>query len=415
MTRQMKMALANDRLSDLPDNLLSHEILPKISFRNAVRCSVLSRRWRFLWKEMPQLHFCCQDFEKQKEDEIQAIIENALIQNKSATLHSFQLQIALTSTYNNLIKLDLWVHSWVQLAAQKSVKRIALEFSDRDSKIAKKFNSSLMFQLGYSVFEGCHYLEALKLKCCSLPNIPSNFGGFQFLKACYWYDIWDLNDAIFQQLMDLCPNLQSLGVHACGKLRNFKISAPNLQNLVVHDCHLLGNLKISAPKLGFLDVGFFRSATSFEVVSHHLTEIKLQQSATTQGLQLLEGLSRGESVKKITLLNRDGANQDVPSVSVLDSFPSLQELTIHGQCFEEMISVNKVPEGVTLENLKKVHVHIVPEMDEKVVTLLGFLLRNCSLNAMRIFLPPRCSKIIQKKLLDLKKEFPESKIFIDRI
>ncbi|KAH9316510.1 hypothetical protein KI387_025137 [Taxus chinensis] len=372
MTRQIKRALANDRLSDLPDNLLSHEILPKISFRYAVRCSVLSRRWRFLWKEMPQLHFCCQDFEKQKEDEIQAIIENALEENKSATLHSFQLQIALASTYYNLMKLNnahSWVHSWVQRAAQKRVKRITIEFFARDPKNAKKFKFSLMFELGDSVLS----------------------------------------------LMDLCPNLQILGVRACRELRNLKINAPNLQNLSVHNCEELENLKVSAPKLGFLDVGFFRPATSFEVVSLHLTEIKLEQSATTQGLQLLKGISTAESVKKVTLLNRDGANQDVPSVSVLDSFPSLQELTIHGRCFEEMISVNKVAEGVKLANLKKVHVHIGPEMDEKAVALLGFLLRNCSLNAMRIFLPPRCSKIIQKKLLDLKKEFPESKMFINRM
>ncbi|KAH9316512.1 hypothetical protein KI387_025139, partial [Taxus chinensis] len=387
-TREMGRAWAKDRLSDLPECLLSNEILPKISFRDAIRCSLLSRSWRFLWTKMPNLNFCCQDFENQKDHSIQIIIENALF-NHHAPLHSFQLRIALTDSRSHS-----WVGNWVHLAALKHVKRITLEISERNATTGKKKpHRLLLLQLGDSVFE-CESLAALKVNCCFLPKIPTNFGGFQSLKSCYWFYVPGLNDEIFLRLMELCPNLQNLGVHACLHLKNLKINAANLR---------------------YLDVGFLMPGTSLEMVSPHLTEIKLQQYHLVQGLQLLKGVSRAESVKKITLLNYGGVNQKIPNFAVLERFPHLQELTIHGQCFQEMISVDKVPEGVTLQHLNKVQIHIEPEMDEREVSLLGFLLKNYPIISMRVFLPPRCSKIIQNKLLDLKKKFPEPNISFHKI
>ena len=42
------------KLSTLPNNLLCL-ILSKIPFREVVQCSILSKRWRFLYIEMPNL------------------------------------------------------------------------------------------------------------------------------------------------------------------------------------------------------------------------------------------------------------------------------------------------------------------------------------------------------------------------
>ncbi|CAN1185942.1 Putative F-box/LRR-repeat protein At5g02930 [Linum perenne] len=45
-----------DRLSDLPDSILQH-ILSFVDTKNAVQCSVLSRRWIQIWKQVPVLSF----------------------------------------------------------------------------------------------------------------------------------------------------------------------------------------------------------------------------------------------------------------------------------------------------------------------------------------------------------------------
>jgi hypothetical protein len=49
-----EMGIALDRLSTLPDNLLCL-ILSKLPFREVVQCFILSKRWRFLYREMPNL------------------------------------------------------------------------------------------------------------------------------------------------------------------------------------------------------------------------------------------------------------------------------------------------------------------------------------------------------------------------
>ncbi|KAI3699297.1 hypothetical protein L2E82_43522 [Cichorium intybus] len=46
----------DDRLSNLPDYVI-HEILSYISIKDAIRTSVLSSRWRFIWTKMPYLNF----------------------------------------------------------------------------------------------------------------------------------------------------------------------------------------------------------------------------------------------------------------------------------------------------------------------------------------------------------------------
>ncbi|CAI0441211.1 unnamed protein product [Linum tenue] len=46
-----------DRLSELPDGIL-HHILSFLDSEFVVRSSILSRRWRWVWKEVLVLNFC---------------------------------------------------------------------------------------------------------------------------------------------------------------------------------------------------------------------------------------------------------------------------------------------------------------------------------------------------------------------
>lgn len=56
-------AAAEDRLSELPDCLL-HDILALVGSRQAVRTSVLSRRWRGLWRSAPRVDIDQREFRR---------------------------------------------------------------------------------------------------------------------------------------------------------------------------------------------------------------------------------------------------------------------------------------------------------------------------------------------------------------
>uniref|UniRef100_A0A0E0H1U6 F-box domain-containing protein n=1 Tax=Oryza nivara TaxID=4536 RepID=A0A0E0H1U6_ORYNI len=61
--KRARSASAEDRLSELPDCLL-HDILALVGSRQAVRTSVLSRRWRGLWRSAPRVDIDQREFRR---------------------------------------------------------------------------------------------------------------------------------------------------------------------------------------------------------------------------------------------------------------------------------------------------------------------------------------------------------------
>ncbi|GLJ45318.1 hypothetical protein SUGI_0953980 [Cryptomeria japonica] len=171
-TRLMARATAKDRLSALSDDILLNHILSEISYRDVVRSSLLSQRWRFLWRKMPSLKFCPEDFEKQKDGRIQAIINNALV-HLDAPLCCLNLQVNLDDPK------AAHINTWIRLAAEKQVERMNVHISNKDPKTRLKDSS--MVELGDSIFS-CENLTVLMVQYVQLPKIPTDFGVFRSLK-----------------------------------------------------------------------------------------------------------------------------------------------------------------------------------------------------------------------------------------
>ncbi|GLJ17641.1 hypothetical protein SUGI_0307260 [Cryptomeria japonica] len=387
ITRLMARASTPDRLSALSDDVLLDHIFTKISYRDVVRSSILSQRWRFLWRKTPILKFCLEDFRKQKDDmRIQAIINKAFL-HLDARLLYLNLRVALDDPK----AAD--INNWIRLAAEKKVERMELYISYRDPNT--RIDASTIVELGDS-FLRCENLTALVLKSINLPMIPNNFGVFQFLETVYCVGILNLDDVMFEQFMAVCPHLRNLGIRACMGLRNLNIRSSNLMSL---------NLGALSPHL------------SLQMVCPRLIEISLTDCGPYPVLKLLQGISRAESrsesIKRITLLNYNtgnAINPGIPSIAVLNSFPGLEELIIHGQCFQEMISYEISVAELTLSNLKMVRAHIGLDKGEKAVTFLGFLLRHSPLTVTRVFLPERCPRIMRIQLQDLEMKFSKSRL-----
>ncbi|XP_057852566.2 putative FBD-associated F-box protein At5g56440 [Cryptomeria japonica] len=372
-------------ISALTDDLLTTHILSNISFRDVVRSSLVSHRWRYLWKKLPFVIFCCQDFENQTDNKIEAIIEKALLHH-DGRLCCLDVEIAMddpkTANINN----------WIRLAAEKKVERMHLYISYRDPE--RRLDASSVVELGDSVFS-CENLTAIIAKFINLPQILTDLGAFRFLKTLYCDAIFNMDDAMFEGFMALCPHLQNLGIRGCLGLKHLNIRFPNLK---------------------YLDLGILSRDTSLQVACPLLTEICLMDYEQYQGLRLLQGISSSESVTIINLQNYtrgNAINPGLPSISVLNGFPRLELLKIHGPCFKDMISDEISIAELTLPNLKMVHAHIGQYKGGQSVKFLGFLLRNCPLTVIRILLTKDCHGIIQNKFLDLKKEFPKSRLSID--
>ncbi|GLJ45414.1 hypothetical protein SUGI_0956090 [Cryptomeria japonica] len=302
----MASAVLTDRISTLTDNFLSTHILSKISYRDVVRSSLLSQRWRFLWKKLPILCFCHQDFEKQKDDMINAIINNALL-HLDAHLYCLDLQVAM----DNPRTADM--NNWIRLAAEKQVERMDLYISYRDPRT--RLNAFSMAELGDCVFS-CENLTALIVKFINLPRVPTNFGAFRYLKTLYFVGILNMDDAMLEDFMAVCPHLRNLGIRGCLELEHLNIRSSNLMYL---------NLGILSPDI------------SLQVACPLLTEISLTDCEQHQGLILLQEISRAESVKIINLQNYskgNAINPGLPSITVLNGFPQLEVLTMHGPCFQ---------------------------------------------------------------------------------
>ncbi|KAJ0666239.1 putative F-box domain, leucine-rich repeat domain superfamily, F-box-like domain superfamily [Helianthus annuus] len=61
MGDRKRVNVEGDRLSSLPDDII-HKILSFVSIKRAVKTSVLSSRWRFIWTSMPYLSFSSEGF-----------------------------------------------------------------------------------------------------------------------------------------------------------------------------------------------------------------------------------------------------------------------------------------------------------------------------------------------------------------
>ncbi|KAH9309545.1 hypothetical protein KI387_037456, partial [Taxus chinensis] len=317
-----------DRLNQLTDSFIYSEILPIISFKYVVCCSILSSKWRFLWTKMPRLNFSSHDFQNLQPHKIEEIIDGVLHLHSASTLEIFQVE-AFLDDYNSAC-----VCKWIEFAALKGVKNITLcnlvNMNTPGRKRRMEVPSSLF---------ACNTLIKLEMVDLAFPKIPTNVEGFHYLKTCYLSHILGLNDEALQQLLGLCPLVENLGFEYCGQLRNLIISTPNLRYLSIEYCLKVKSLKTECPQLREIKL-----ANSIFREDHPWSEFKL-----------LECFSAVESVKSITLINYGGTYPPPNfNFTVLGCFLHLEELTIHGECFEErFMEEEEEPEDVTFPNLKK--------------------------------------------------------------
>ncbi|CAI0393986.1 unnamed protein product [Linum tenue] len=229
-----------DRLSDLPDNIL-HHILSFLDTLSIVETSILARRWRCLWKDVPILNI----WRKYRNSSTFSFKEHI---SKLLSLRSHHVAVAEVNfdycrwgaTLSE--KFEMF-DSVMKYAASQSLGNGGGSHLHRLSIVSP---STIDFtDMAASIVANHHHdsLKTLKLTRMNLVLAPTS--GFMSLTALELFDCC-LGPNTFANF----PGLKYLKLQGCIS-RNLKVSGVELVHLEIREAHgsSIWSMEVSAPKL----------------------------------------------------------------------------------------------------------------------------------------------------------------------
>ncbi|PWA78683.1 F-box domain, FBD domain, Leucine-rich repeat domain, L domain-like protein [Artemisia annua] len=213
--KKSKRSKRVDRISNLPDSIL-HLILSSLeSTEEAVRTSILSTRWRYLWTALPSIDINCSRglirhmtyyCNKREFDEF----VHSVLSNRTLGLDSFRL---CCLNYFDMSTIEGWIYA----ALLQKPKKIHLSFSPRPGKnielphclvtcdflevlSLKLYRRRLRFASMLNYITLFPRLKVLELNNVELPTKPQ---GFEFLERCPMLEDLRLINCVIKTFMVL--------------------------------------------------------------------------------------------------------------------------------------------------------------------------------------------------------------------
>jgi len=293
-----------DIISDLPDAIL-HYILSLLSTKEAVRTSILSSKWRYLWTQLSVF-----DFEVYKDDSNQKDQKsaNCLFDLVARLLHNSNCVERLCFKIRG-IPVDAYkISPLIASAAKHKVKYLQLSLGDVSRKCVLPHS--------FSDFKS---LTKLCLELKFTLYIPSRIC-FPSVKTLLVIDVTFANEKSVQRLFSGCPVLQELALCNCHfkNIKEINISISTLRILIIHFDFVCLNydqldkciVKIDAVNLLFLSC---KSNPIIEFIPLNLTSIvdacvdltcnyaqhvaHFAHRAAHRAIKLLSGLNSVKSLK----------------------------------------------------------------------------------------------------------------------
>ncbi|WOG96065.1 hypothetical protein DCAR_0415395 [Daucus carota subsp. sativus] len=228
-------SIKEDRISELPQNV-RETILCFMPIRDAVRTSILSKKWRHCWTMMPHLIFddkfvdgmfeklgvndddklvAYEFFSRMMAYEFVSRINKIILLHKGPIL-KFSLNIP---QYGDPQIVHDFIDQWIQLLSVKGTKEVILDDYELRNVTAHHFSSL--------------DLTHLRLSAVQFPYKPT-FGRFTHLKILELVEPhrptpYDAN--CFKQNIFDCPVLEKLSLILCDGLFHTNFRAPNLNCL----------------------------------------------------------------------------------------------------------------------------------------------------------------------------------------
>ncbi|WZZ37651.1 hypothetical protein YC2023_033910 [Brassica napus] len=215
-----------DFINSMPDEILNH-ILSFIPIDLAIRTSVLSRRWRHAWCELPCLHLRT----------TAKGIDQTLLSYRRLKIMSFELCVTHKVTESQF-------NSWVEFAMSRYVGELSL--------------TGLFFDYETYGFPDCFYLSSSlrQLNLVDFDMLPGCTVSWNFLRRLTLSSC-SLYDESIANILSGSPNLETLQLFYCGGLlKRLDLSkSPSLRALEIYGwSKRSGQMEIVAPHIHYLNL-----------------------------------------------------------------------------------------------------------------------------------------------------------------
>ncbi|XP_013623860.1 PREDICTED: putative FBD-associated F-box protein At5g56440 [Brassica oleracea var. oleracea] len=260
-----------DRISPLPDDL----ILKILSFPRtevAITTSLLSKRWRDVWKHVPKLEYYA--------PRASPFVHNFLLLHKAPVLQTMHVRLS-----QNHRPTDIEI--WFRVAVERGVRK--LRFHNY------LFGPEEAIRLPGSLYT-CQTLVSLTLFSAVIVDVPLTIC-FPSLKALRLRHVEFSNDEIVPRILSGCPVLEDLAITRVnnGNMKTFTIMIPSLLRLAVWD--LKSGSQVPGDDIGLVITA--PSLTSLTVVSQVSCSLVNMPSLVKANIKLS---SPGDSKKLLQFL-----------------------------------------------------------------------------------------------------------------
>jgi hypothetical protein len=200
-------------LGDLPEEVLRH-ILSFLLTKDAVRTSVLSKRWEYLWASIPDLDF--EQYFLDKRNILMNFVERVLCLRDSYAINRFTL------TCDVLLDASR-VNTWISAAVRHNVRELYIKLYDLKGE----------FPLPCCLFT-CKTLTSLHLCMPIILKLPTTIC-LSNLKTLTIESVTFSDEYLTQQFFSRLPALEKLCLQDCswGSLKVVRLSTPKLYSLSI--------------------------------------------------------------------------------------------------------------------------------------------------------------------------------------
>ncbi|XP_071739622.1 F-box/FBD/LRR-repeat protein At1g13570-like [Rutidosis leptorrhynchoides] len=195
-----------DRISTLPKDIID-SILTLMPLGEAMKTSILSKKWRYKWANIPKLYMDYNMFDSYLYYFGSSVLENTLIHN--AILHVLLLHTSPLLEFTLLINRNL----------SFEIDPIILYLSRKNSTLqrltlANHSDHRYKLPISFFSFNKLEYLALKKFVC----KPPLTFNSFCTLRYLCFYDNVEITTKSLKRILTNCPLLQELYLY--GKKEN---------------------------------------------------------------------------------------------------------------------------------------------------------------------------------------------------